>query len=228
MLKLVSIEQLPHVNTAKPILIRSQICTRWWQENEIKWKPWYPEHTATWWLFWNQPKKTYTGFSCFWLTSYKTRTDFSYTWILATSLNNDGCNNVHTAFGEDGVFRFYIDTRKVRIYCSAPEHYVSRQYLLGMALIIHASFSAYTLLGTYLLTTYAHKHMRLITRVYGMLVLVWFAFQNVKGCRDGMPKSMQTRYGWYNSEGKFTKPYPYIFFTLVCNCNVKQCRDRTL
>ena len=45
--------------------------------------------------------------------------------------------------------------------------------------------------------------------------------KNVKGCRDGM----QTR---YDSEGKFTKPHPCIVFTLVCNCNVKRCRDRAL
>ena len=40
--------------------------------------------------------------------------------------------------------------------------------------------------------------------------------RNVKGCRDGTPKSMQTRWGWYNSEGKFTKPCPYMFLHYSC------------
>ena len=31
-----------------------------------------------------------------------------------------------------------------------------------------------------------------------------------------------------NLQGKFTKPRPCIVFTLVCNCNVKRCRDRAL
>ena len=37
-----------------------------------------------------------------------------------------------------------------------------------------------------------------------------------------MPKSMQTRQGWYHSEGKFTS-HPCIVYTLVSNCNVKRC-----
>ena len=37
--------------------------------------------------------------------------------------------------------------------------------------------------------------------------------QDFKGCRDGLLKSMQTR---YNSEGKFIKPYPYIFLHYSC------------
>ena len=42
--------------------------------------------------------------------------------------------------------------------------------------------------------------------------------KNVKRCRDGMPKSMQTRYrDDINGEGKFTKPYPYIFLHTVAN-----------
>ena len=40
--------------------------------------------------------------------------------------------------------------------------------------------------------------------------------KNVKRCMDGMPKSMQTRQGRYNSDGKFTKPYPYIFLHYSC------------
>ena len=44
-----------------------------------------------------------------------------------------------------------------------------------------------------------------------------------------MPKSMQTRVARDDIivEGKFTKPQPYIIFTLVCNCSVKNVyRDR--
>ena len=38
--------------------------------------------------------------------------------------------------------------------------------------------------------------------------------KSVKGCRDGMPRSMQTRWEWYNSEGKET--YPHIFLHYSC------------
>ena len=52
--------------------------------------------------------------------------------------------------------------------CLATHHTelqtVSCQYLLGVAFI---AFSTYPLLGSCLLTNYAHKHMRLLTRVYG-------------------------------------------------------------
>ena len=38
-----------------------------------------------------------------------------------------------------------------------------------------------------------------------------------------------TRPGYeVNSESKFTKLHPCIVFTLVCNCNVKRCRDRAV
>ena len=37
---------------------------------------------------------------------------------------------------------------------------------------LHPLFSAYPLLGAYLLTTYTYKLMRLLTRVYGVVFAV--------------------------------------------------------
>ena len=42
------------------------------------------------------------------------------------------------------------------------------------------------------------------------------------------PQSKSLSYAPDNSEGKSTKPHPCIVFTLVCNCNVRRCRDRAL
>ena len=54
--------------------------------------------------------------------------------------------------------------------------------------------------------------------------------RNVKRCRDNSPKTMQTGCDIKN-EGKYTKPPPCIFFTLVCAyfyCNVIRHRDKAL
>ena len=53
---------------------------------------------------------------------------------------------------------------------SDPSYSAVCQYLLGVAFIA-SIINAHLLLGTCLLTTYAYKCMRLLTRVYGIVEL---------------------------------------------------------
>ena len=85
----------------------------------------------------------------------------------------------HTVFEKDGVFRFHISTchleQLVTVVEGMPTLYVhvhiaiiSRETHARHGFIITSLFGAYPLLGTCLLTTYAHKRICLLTRVYGI------------------------------------------------------------
>ena len=57
---------------------------------------------------------------------------------------------------------------RLRIYCT----HACRTCTCRAWLSLHPLFSTCPLLGTYLLTTYTYKHIRFITRVYGMMKFV--------------------------------------------------------
>ena len=84
----------------------------------------------------------------------------AYNWTQISPLNTQ---RLH-CLKEDGAFWFYIDTcqmntSKLAIYCTLMP-------TCRALLTLHSFFSAYALLGTYLLTAYIYKCMRLLTRVY--------------------------------------------------------------
>ena len=71
-------------------------------------------------------------------------------------------------FEEDGVFWFYVDTCQVNASKDLLHTHARRACTCRAWLSMDPLFSAYPLLGAYLLTTYTCKRMRLLTRVYGM------------------------------------------------------------
>ena len=92
----------------------------------------------------------------------------------------------HTLFEKDGVFGFHVSTCHLEPLVAVAEDmftsystdrsnavnvhvaYVSRAIRIGRSFIITSLFGAYPLLGTCFLTTYAHKRIHLLTRVYGI------------------------------------------------------------
>ena len=64
-------------------------------------------------------------------------------------------------FEKGELFGFYVNTRQINvstIYCISAAHTVMPACKAWLSL--HHLFSMYSLLGTYLLTTYTYKHMR--------------------------------------------------------------------
>ena len=74
----------------------------------------------------------------------------------------------HTLFKKDGVFGFHISTCHLEQLVTVVEGNVPRATHAGRGFIITSSFGIYPLLGACLLITYAHKRIRLLTRVYGI------------------------------------------------------------
>ena len=89
---------------------------------------------------------------------------------------------------KDGVFGFHVSTCHLEPLVAVAEDiltlystdrliavhvhvaYILHAIHVGRGFIITFLFGAYPLLGACMLTTYAHKRIRLLTRVYGMLL----------------------------------------------------------
>ena len=65
----------------------------------------------------------------------------------------------------EDMFTLYSTDRSIAVHVHVA--YVLHAIHVGRGFIVTSLFSAYPLLGTCLLTTYAHKRLGLFTRVYG-------------------------------------------------------------
>ena len=149
--------------------------TQW--RREVEWKPWYQEHAVHLMVTLKSNKEELYRFSCFYTSQFSSFV--AYNWKTKPSkispVRRVDPHIEYTMpavfdglFKEDRVFWLYVDTCQVNASKDLLHTHARRVCTCRAWLSLHPLFSAYSLLGAYLLTTYTYKRIRLLTRIYGI------------------------------------------------------------